>query len=152
MSVTSSFELAGLWGLVNNAGCASYGEVEWVSIGTYRKTLDINLLGTIRLCQAFLPNLRASKGMVTCLKSGSAKGAFLPIIRASKGEPSCQTSEPARILFAAQHPGQQRLAFLPNIRARKDIVSCPTSDSAKIWFPARHQGQQNVTLPARHQS
>jgi hypothetical protein len=37
VSHTYALYFAGLWGLVNNAGWATFGEVEWVSMQTYRQ-------------------------------------------------------------------------------------------------------------------
>ena len=41
------YALSGLWGLVNNAGWATFGEVEWVSMENYKKAMDVNLNGAI---------------------------------------------------------------------------------------------------------
>ena len=37
----------GLWGLVNNAGWATFGDVEWVSTKNYNRAMDINFNGVI---------------------------------------------------------------------------------------------------------
>ena len=42
-----TLDCLGLWGLVNNAGWATFGEVEWVSIDNYKKAMDINFNGVI---------------------------------------------------------------------------------------------------------
>jgi NAD(P)-dependent dehydrogenase (short-subunit alcohol dehydrogenase family) len=65
----------GLWGIVNNAGWATYGEVEWVQMDTYRKIWEINVLGVIRGVQIVLPLLRKSKGRVVSITSGLARMA-----------------------------------------------------------------------------
>lgn len=52
-----------LWGVINNAGIAYFGEVEWLSVAIYQEVLDVNLLGMIRVTQQFLPHLRQSKGL-----------------------------------------------------------------------------------------
>ncbi|XP_072264292.1 D-beta-hydroxybutyrate dehydrogenase, mitochondrial-like [Pyxicephalus adspersus] len=59
----------GLWGLVNNAGIATFGEVEFTSLDTYMETADVNLWGTVRVTKAFLPLIRRSKGRVVCMAS-----------------------------------------------------------------------------------
>lgn len=53
---------AGLWGLVNNAGIASFGDVEFTSVEKYQRVADINLWGTIRVTKAFLPLIRRARG------------------------------------------------------------------------------------------
>lgn len=56
--------LAGLWGLVNNAGVSTFGEVEFASLDNYKKVAEVNLWGTVRVTKAFLPLIRRAKG--TC--------------------------------------------------------------------------------------
>ena len=51
-----------LWGVVNNAGTACWGEVEWVSLDRYKRLAEVNLWGMIRVTKAFLPLIRQSKG------------------------------------------------------------------------------------------
>lgn len=55
---------AGLWGLVNNAGVSTFGEVEFASLDNYKEVAEINLWGTVRVTKAFLPLIRRAKG--TC--------------------------------------------------------------------------------------
>lgn len=64
-----------LWGLVNNAGWATYGELEWVSLDTYRRITEINVFGVIAVTQAFLPMIRRAKGRVVNITSGLARMA-----------------------------------------------------------------------------
>ncbi|KAG9468891.1 D-beta-hydroxybutyrate dehydrogenase, mitochondrial-like [Eleutherodactylus coqui] len=59
----------GLWGLVNNAGISSFGEVEFTSIDSYKEIAEVNLWGMIRVTKAFLPLIRRSKGRVVCVAS-----------------------------------------------------------------------------------
>ncbi|CAH2247861.1 D-beta-hydroxybutyrate dehydrogenase, mitochondrial-like [Pelobates cultripes] len=59
----------GLWGVVNNAGIATYGDVEFTGLDTYKKVADVNLWGTIRVTKVFLPLVRRAKGRVVCMVS-----------------------------------------------------------------------------------
>ena len=52
----------GLWGLVNNAGVATFGDLEWLPISTYKKISEVNVFGMINATQAFLPLIRKAKG------------------------------------------------------------------------------------------
>jgi NAD(P)-dependent dehydrogenase (short-subunit alcohol dehydrogenase family) len=61
----------GMWGLVNNAGISTFGEVEFTSMETYKEVAEVNLWGTVRTTKSFLPLLRRAKG-----KSG--RQIFLP--------------------------------------------------------------------------
>ncbi|CAL1597048.1 unnamed protein product [Knipowitschia caucasica] len=58
-----------LWAVVNNAGVASFGEVEFTSIDTYRQVYEVNLIGTIRITKAVLPLIRRAKGRVVNIAS-----------------------------------------------------------------------------------
>ncbi|KAM9037948.1 D-beta-hydroxybutyrate dehydrogenase, mitochondrial-like isoform 2-T5 [Sarcophilus harrisii] len=59
----------GLWGLVNNAGVSTFGEVEFTSLETYKEVAEVNLWGTIRTTKASLPLLRRAKGRVVNISS-----------------------------------------------------------------------------------
>lgn len=52
----------GMWGLVNNAGISTFGEVEFTSMETYKEVAEVNLWGTVRTTKSFLPLLRRAKG------------------------------------------------------------------------------------------
>ena len=51
-----------LWAVVNNAGIATFGPLEWGSIDTYRQLFEVNVFGTVRVTRVFLPLIKASKG------------------------------------------------------------------------------------------
>jgi len=53
---------SGLWALVNNEQWTAFGEVEWLPWEIFRHSLDVNVLGAIRITQAFLPLIRKAKG------------------------------------------------------------------------------------------
>ncbi|KYO45311.1 D-beta-hydroxybutyrate dehydrogenase, mitochondrial [Alligator mississippiensis] len=59
----------GLWGLVNNAGVSTFGEVEFTSMDTYMEVAEVNLWGTVRTTKAFLPLIRRAKGRVVNISS-----------------------------------------------------------------------------------
>ncbi|KAK8744896.1 hypothetical protein OTU49_000672 [Cherax quadricarinatus] len=64
-----------LWGLVNNAGLATYGEVEWVNIETFRRFLEVNTIGVLAVTKTFLPLIRRAKGRVVTIASGLGRMA-----------------------------------------------------------------------------
>nr|XP_056705821.1 D-beta-hydroxybutyrate dehydrogenase, mitochondrial-like [Euleptes europaea] len=59
----------GLWGLVNNAGVASFGDVEFTSLEKYKAVADVNLWGAVRVTKAFLPLIRRARGRVVNVSS-----------------------------------------------------------------------------------
>ncbi|XP_075058345.1 D-beta-hydroxybutyrate dehydrogenase, mitochondrial [Mixophyes fleayi] len=59
----------GLWGVVNNAGISTFGEVEFTSMETYKEVAEVNLWGTVRVTKACLPLIRRAKGRVVNVSS-----------------------------------------------------------------------------------
>ena len=60
-----------LWGVVNNAAVNGLGELEWISLDTFKSVTDVNLWGNIRVIQAFLPFIRRCKGEAYLGQCGS---------------------------------------------------------------------------------
>lgn len=58
-----------LWGIVNNAGIAFVGAVEWVSLEKYKRTAEVNYFGLVAATKTFLPLIRRSKGRVVNIAS-----------------------------------------------------------------------------------
>lgn len=59
----------GMWGLVNNAGISTFGEVEFTSMETYKEVAEVNLWGTVRVTKSFLPLIRRAKGRIINISS-----------------------------------------------------------------------------------
>jgi NAD(P)-dependent dehydrogenase (short-subunit alcohol dehydrogenase family) len=70
---------AGLAGLVNNAGIAVSGPVEFIPIEDWRRQLDVNVIGQVATIQAFLPLLRAGRGRIVNVSSIGGRIA-LPLV------------------------------------------------------------------------
>ena len=68
-TVTAAVGDAGLDGLVNNAGVIIPGPLEFVSRDQFRRQLEVNVLGTHAVTQAFLPLLRAAAGRIVIMGS-----------------------------------------------------------------------------------
>ena len=58
-----------LAGIVNNAGIAVAGPVEFVPLDQWRTQLEINVLGVVSMVQAFAPLLRESRGRIVTMGS-----------------------------------------------------------------------------------
>jgi NAD(P)-dependent dehydrogenase (short-subunit alcohol dehydrogenase family) len=76
----------GLAGLVNNAGIAVAGMLEFLPLDALRRQLEINVIGQIAVTQAFLPSLRTAKGRIVNIGSvsGLISSPFTGAYSASK--------------------------------------------------------------------
>jgi NAD(P)-dependent dehydrogenase (short-subunit alcohol dehydrogenase family) len=76
----------GLQGLVNNAGIAVTGPLEFLPMTDFRRQMDVNFFGLVELTQACLPLLRAGQGRVVNISSigGRIVAPFLTPYSASK--------------------------------------------------------------------
>ncbi len=67
--------------LVNNAGISIAGPLEMLPVDSFKKQIDVNLVGQLAVTQAFLPLLRAHHGRIFLM--GSILGRFaLPFLGA----------------------------------------------------------------------
>jgi len=76
----------GLAGLVNNAGVAFGGPLEFVPIDQWRRQLEVNFIGQVAVSQAALPALRRAKGRIVNVTSigGRVASPFFGPYNASK--------------------------------------------------------------------
>ena len=72
-TVTDALDGEGLAGLVNNAGIAVAGPVEFVPIAEVRRQFEVNVTGQIAVTQAFLPLLRKARGRVVNMGSSGGR-------------------------------------------------------------------------------
>ena len=77
---------SGLAGLVNNAGIAVPGPLEFLPIEDFRRQIEVNLTGHVAVTQAFLPQLRTAKGRIVNVTSigGLIAFPFMGAYHASK--------------------------------------------------------------------
>jgi NAD(P)-dependent dehydrogenase (short-subunit alcohol dehydrogenase family) len=68
-------------GLVDNAGIAIAAPLEFLPPDELTRQLDVNVVGQLRVLQAFLPALRASRGRVVLMGSVAGRSA-LPFLGA----------------------------------------------------------------------
>jgi len=69
----------GLAGLVNNAGVAGGGPIEFVSVDAVRRLFEVNVFGLLAVTQACLPMLRQARGRVVNIGSIAGK-AISPMV------------------------------------------------------------------------
>jgi NAD(P)-dependent dehydrogenase (short-subunit alcohol dehydrogenase family) len=68
-SVSTALGESGLAGIINNAGIAVAGPLEFLPAGDLRKQLEVNVIGQIAVTQAFLPLLRRGQGRIVNIGS-----------------------------------------------------------------------------------
>jgi NAD(P)-dependent dehydrogenase (short-subunit alcohol dehydrogenase family) len=78
-SVAEATGSSGIAGLVNNAGIAVGGPLEYVSLEEVRRQFEVNVLGLLAVTQAFLPLLRAARGRIVNIGSISGR-AVTPMV------------------------------------------------------------------------
>ncbi len=73
--ITGQMGKMGLDGLVNNAGAALAGPLEYLPLDEIRWQMELNLIGQIAVTQAFLPLLFKAKGRIVNMSSNSGRFA-----------------------------------------------------------------------------
>jgi NAD(P)-dependent dehydrogenase (short-subunit alcohol dehydrogenase family) len=119
-----------LSGLVNNAGIAVSGPVEYLPIEEVRKQLEVNFIGQVAVTQAFLPLLRRSRGRVVNIGSvgGEVALPFLSPYAASKhaiegfSDSLRREVEPLGVHVSVVRPGAIRSSIWERGNAAADEV------------------------------
>jgi NAD(P)-dependent dehydrogenase (short-subunit alcohol dehydrogenase family) len=70
---------AGVAALVNNAGIAVAGPLEYIDIGDFQRQMDVNVTGLLRSTQAFLPMIRQARGRIVNISSIGGRVA-IPLV------------------------------------------------------------------------
>src|SRR5918912_1873648 len=71
---------SGLQGLVNNAGIAVSGPLEFLPVEDLRRQMEVNVIGQIAVTQAFLPLVRRGRGRVVNMGSVAGRAPSAPLI------------------------------------------------------------------------
>lgn len=81
-----------VWALVNNAGIADGGALDWTSLDVYRRVMEVNFFGLVATTKAILPFLKSNPGSrivnlssVAGLVSGSGIGPYFASKHAVEG-------------------------------------------------------------------
>jgi NAD(P)-dependent dehydrogenase (short-subunit alcohol dehydrogenase family) len=69
----------GLAALVNNAGIAVAGPLEYIDIDDFQRQMDVNVTGVLRATQAFLPLIRLARGRIVNISSIGGRVA-IPLV------------------------------------------------------------------------
>ncbi len=71
--VESELRSDGLYGLVNNAGIAISGALEFIQLDEFRRQLEVNVMGLLATSQTFLPLIRKARGRIVHVGSIGGK-------------------------------------------------------------------------------
>ncbi|MHC4837437.1 MAG: SDR family oxidoreductase [Planctomycetota bacterium] len=74
--VAAALDGAPLGALVNNAGIAVAGPLEYLPMAEFRRQMAVNVEGVLRTTQAFLPLMRGGRGRIVNLSSIAGRVAF----------------------------------------------------------------------------
>lgn len=70
-------QILGLYALVNNAGImVEYGLADWCSIDSYKRSVDVNVFGMIRMTRAFKQLVAKRRGRIVNMVSAGGRLAF----------------------------------------------------------------------------
>lgn len=80
-SVNNAFETISaatdkLYALVNNAGIALAGPVEYIPVDILKQQFEVNVFGAIRVAQKFLPMMKNQEARIVNISSMSSYGIF----------------------------------------------------------------------------
>lgn len=74
-----------LWAVVNNAGIAPSGYIDWTSMETFQKVMDVNYFGVVRMIKATLPLLKQTNNSRIIILSSMAGHVASPGLGAYAG-------------------------------------------------------------------
>jgi len=142
---------AGLAGLVNNAGIAVAGPLEFLPLARLREQFEVNVIGQVAVTQAFLPLLQKSKGRIVNLGSMEGRMAmpFLGPYCASKFALEALTDSlrlelrPRGISVSIVEPGVVATPILEkSIAAAEEIVKNLPSQVHDLYDTAISAGRR----------
>lgn len=135
----------GLWGIVNNAGVVMLGSLVADSERNVRTTLEINVMGPVRINNAFLPLLLESHGRTTTIGSisgtiaGSEDGGYSASKFAIEGYTDSLAAELAEsgVHVSVVDPG----AYKSEIRSKMLVQVLAAADAGEIELDATKREQ-----------
>jgi NADP-dependent 3-hydroxy acid dehydrogenase YdfG len=128
--------------LVHSAGVAEVGTVEDASADAWRKNFEVNVVAVAELTRLLLPALRAAKGHVVVINSGSGLSA-----RAGWG-PYAASKFAARafadVLRAEEEPHGIRVTTVFPGRTDTDMQKAIAEHEGKTYDPSRYLRPDSV--------
>jgi NAD(P)-dependent dehydrogenase (short-subunit alcohol dehydrogenase family) len=131
----------GLQALVNNAGVAIAGPMEFLPMDELRRQMDINFIGQIAVTQAMLPLLRQANDGGSESARGGARIVFMSSI-------SGRTALPLMGAYAASKFAMEAAADSMRVELRpfgiRVVLVEPGVITTPIWATARETGDRNI--------
>jgi NAD(P)-dependent dehydrogenase (short-subunit alcohol dehydrogenase family) len=135
-SIESAIDERGMLGLVNNAGVAHGGPIEYLPIDEWRAQLEVNVIGQVSVTKAMMPLLRRARGRIVFIGSigGRVGTPLLAPYAASK--------------FAIEGIAESLRHELRSFGVRVTVVD-PGAVKTDIWDKGRHYADEmEQLLPA----
>jgi NAD(P)-dependent dehydrogenase (short-subunit alcohol dehydrogenase family) len=147
---------ARLAGLVNNAGIAVAGPLEFLPVEELRRQLEVNVVGQVAVTRAFLPLLRVGGGRVVNVGSigGKIAGPLLGAYAASKFAMEGLTDslrrelEPWAIHVAIVEPGAVRTPIWEKSLVVADALLRQFPRQALVLYGSEIERQRKSALEA----
>jgi NAD(P)-dependent dehydrogenase (short-subunit alcohol dehydrogenase family) len=130
---------AGITGLVNNAGVAMGGPLEYLPVEAWRTQLEVNVIGQVAVTQAMLPLLRRARGRIVFMGSigGRVGTPFMGPYNASKfalegiAEAFRQELRPWGLKVILVEPGAIKTDIWDKGRSQADDLEAQMPEEAK---------------------
>ena len=116
-------------GVVNNAGIARGGPLEYLPLDTWREQLDVNVLGQVAVTRAMLPFIRAATGRIVFI--GSIAGKLATTLMGPYGASK----------FAIEAIGESLRSELLPWGIRVSVIE-PGAIKTPIWDKGRHEADR----------
>lgn len=135
---------AKLWALINNAGIAPSGFLDWMPLSYFRKVMDVNFFAIVEMIQTFLPQLKQVKNSRVINVSSMAGltgflngGAYCASKHAVEGMTKCVRQE---LLTWNIHMASINPAFM-----KTPLIASSTDETKRIFeeAPAEKKAQYN---------
>ncbi len=133
----------GLYGLVNNAGVATFGTIDNMRMEEFDLTMKVNVYGPVMMIKAFTPLIVAEKGRIVNIGSpsgitdggGPAIVAYVMSKHAIEGMTDSLVLQfgPLGVHVSAVEPGAYRSDIDKNMLAR--LTEDEKANMLKVWGP-----------------
>lgn len=130
---------AGLDGLVNNAGFGLACPTELLPLDTFRRQLEVNLIGQLAVTQALLPSLRRAQGRIVMVSTIGVR--FTPPFAGSLDATKAALTALADTLRQELAPWRVRVVIVEPASINSGAAHKVTRDAAAAMAVATPEGR-----------